>query len=167
MLSKFATAEGSPPLTRGIPIRSTGNRILSRFTPAHAGNTIILTLSLVIPKVHPRSRGEYGFKRRIKSCIGGSPPLTRGILSSHCSTSFSTRFTPAHAGNTLSRSRISWNNWVHPRSRGEYQVLKALRILHLRFTPAHAGNTSTAITVTATSKVHPRSRGEYKSLTSV
>ena len=112
--------EGSPPLTRGIPIRSTGNRILSRFTPAHAGNTIILTLSLVIPKVHPRSRGEYGFKRRIKSCIGGSPPLTRGILSSHCSTSFSTRFTPAHAGNTLSRSRISWNNWVHPRSRGEY-----------------------------------------------
>ena len=120
MLSKFATAEGSPPLTRGIPIRSTGNRILSRFTPAHAGNTIILTLSLVIPKVHPRSRGEYGFKRRIKSCIGGSPPLTRGILlrtvqllSLQGSPPLTrgilidldedvvcTGFTPAHAGNT-------------------------------------------------------------------
>ena len=113
-------SSGSPPLTRGI--RSFSNPLfqVARFTPAHAGNTSVQLSKLICNQVHPRSRGEYSNVSGVSIPNSGSPPLTRGILSSHCSTSFSTRFTPAHAGNTLSRSRISWNNWVHPRSRGEY-----------------------------------------------
>ena len=111
---------GSPPLTRGIPILFFGIYRMYRFTPAHAGNTKSLHQKSIIPKVHPRSRGEY-----LSCCLDmlheiGSPPLTRGILLLFILFIASPRFTPAHAGNTSDKCIIKHILKVHPRSRGEY-----------------------------------------------
>ena len=71
---------GSPPLTRGIHPKSYYAITHTRFTPAHAGNTILDTDPDVFEKVHPRSRGEYTEHNHRIIDIQGSPPLTRGIL---------------------------------------------------------------------------------------
>ena len=50
-----------------------------RSTPARAGNTCRVPSTPPIPKDHPRSRGEYGFRGYgVEGCVG-SPPLARGI----------------------------------------------------------------------------------------
>ena len=91
---------GSPPLTRGIPATITVIITVTRFTPAHAGNTPSLCLGLDGKKVHPRSRGEYRLSQKNTLQSLGSPPLTRGIQVELYSLSGIGRFTPAHAGNT-------------------------------------------------------------------
>ena len=157
--------KGSPPLTRGIPgnIKTLGGA--TRFTPAHAGNTLPHLPDRRLSQVHPRSRGEYKkhcWERRSRS---GSPPLTRGILKKKAIERIPYRFTPAHAGNTnLFRWPVYFPE-VHPRSRGEYVIkgtalerrlgspplTRGIRVKQLirakgdRFTPAHAGNTNSNI----------------------
>ena len=91
---------GSPPLTRGI---QAGDQKGDEWA-----------------RVHPRSRGEYSLLVDPEYCARGSPPLTRGIpLCGFCGRSCH-RFTPAHAGNTLTSLHLNWLTEVHPRSRGEY-----------------------------------------------
>ena len=133
-----------------------------RFTPAHAGNTRNACESNRSIKVHPRSRGEYFIYFSLIYSVLGSPPLTRGIRIQLFCIPFFARFTPAHAGNTVSKNFRIISHKVHPRSRGEYfftllqsspiqgsppltrGILKVLiwRYRYIRFTPAHAGNTS-------------------------
>ena len=120
---------GSPPLTRGILSNSFFEFELSRFTPAHAGNTKTIPFYADPTGVHPRSRGEY-IKRTSKCNAGiGSPPLTRGIPADATLKSFDGRFTPAHAGNTFLCNGSFLLPWVHPRSRGEY-TKKSLILSH-------------------------------------
>ena len=92
--------EGSPPLTRGILATGIDNMLAFRFTPAHAGNTPYGFRLRSWNKVHPRSRGEYIRPVLPTVKVGGSPPLTRGILRFLILLSVLLRFTPAHAGNT-------------------------------------------------------------------
>ena len=113
-------SSGSPPLTRGI--RSFSNPLfqVARFTPAHAGNTRNACESNRSIKVHPRSRGEYFIYFSLIYSVLGSPPLTRGIRIQLFCIPFFARFTPAHAGNTVSKNFRIISHKVHPRSRGEY-----------------------------------------------
>ena len=132
-----------------------------RFTPAHAGNTFFALFNFFLYKVHPRSRGEYFIYFSLIYSVLGSPPLTRGIRIQLFCIPFFARFTPAHAGNTVSKNFRIISHKVHPRSRGEYffTLLQSSPIqgsppltrgIHKektfvekekRFTPAHAGNT--------------------------
>ena len=96
----FCSRIGSPPLTRGILGSTVSSTSSMRFTPAHAGNTLLWRCSYLCRWVHPRSRGEYSFLRLQDMVHGGSPPLTRGILKSNRVQMPESRFTPAHAGNT-------------------------------------------------------------------
>ena len=133
---------GSSPLTRGIQSGWSTNASVSRFTPAHAGNTSGQKSALCSMKVHPRSRGEYQLY--------------------NVSLDMPTRFTPAHAGNTCYFIYEFYIDEVHPRSRGEYlqchdqegssvgspPLTRGIHPLPLPgrldpgFTPAHAGNTA-------------------------
>ena len=76
----------------------------------------------------------------------GSPPHTRGILSTCPTFPARTGFTPAYAGNTTSTQVITRIRKVHPRIRGEYhgRALKRQNICR-----------------PGICKVHPRIRGEY------
>ena len=174
---------GSPPLTRGIRDKYDPNTPKVGFTPAHAGNTIRKSKKNVWQRVHPRSRGEYQFRRSWTDTRSGSPPLTRGIRHFHLHDRVHKRFTPAHAGNTENGVFTGSDMKVHPRSRGEYILWKLPAYLamgsppltrgiqdlflqlgsRIRFTPAHAGNTMMRQRMHLQIWVHPRSRGEYKS----
>ena len=133
-------------------------------------------------QVHPRIRGEYFDPKASVSVVKGSPPHTRGILSSASHFMNCLRFTPAYAGNTASLSVPSSGQRVHPRIRGEY-LLKLLLWRPLwgspphtrgipniasssgsggRFTPAYAGNTRSRNRPGRSGGVHPRIRGEYQ-----
>ena len=115
---------GSSPLTRGILHCRETVRGHGRFTPAHAGNTLFFACLQLCKGVHPRSRGEYSKLFSGLECDLGSPPLTRGIPSRKLSGISCSRFTPAHAGNTVSTAVKAAKAGVHPRSRGEYKVKK-------------------------------------------
>ena len=91
---------GSSPLTRGILLHAVEISRSCRFTPAHAGNTLLNQLNQSWYRVHPRSRGEYLAKMTGMTEQVGSPPLTRGIPGNIKTLGGATRFTPAHAGNT-------------------------------------------------------------------
>ena len=73
--------------------------------------------------VHPRSPGEYKSDAHNLSGLRGSPLLTRGILFQMEQMSMSMRFTPAHAVNTTRYDLHDLPGKVHPRSRGEYNII--------------------------------------------
>ena len=135
------TAEGSPPLTRGIHLQCQTLIPSIRFTPAHAGNTYRFRRRCCLYRVHPRSRGEYADITCLVKLRLGSPPLTRGILISTGLKIKVLRFTPAHAGNTKTAAVNAW------RMAGSPPLTRGILISILqcqgvcRFTPAHAGNT--------------------------
>ena len=134
---------GSSPPTRGTLWNTKGAAALSRFIPAHAGNTISTSVILTTRSVHPRPRGEHVTNASSGGECNGSSPPTRG-----------TRMDPPARGR-------AWT--VHPRPRGEHSRAPCLsgdrpgsspptrgtlspeanNLSYIRFIPAHAGNTRT------------------------
>ena len=94
-------AVGSPPRVRGI--RSTRSRVIRNFgiTPACAGNTPSVSVTVNNPWDHPRVCGEYFFAILAPSFHAGSPPRVRGILTDAYEVKSIYRITPACAGNTI------------------------------------------------------------------
>ena len=172
---------GSPPLARGIPPSLVSWCPLSGITPACAGNTKALLPGACIIWDHPRLRGEYLSNVGSGVVQAGSPPLARGIpLNAVCGV-LGNRITPACAGNTVFKSIAAARSWDHPRLRGEYLKINAMRLKQqgspplargipqadqqelsaVGITPACAGNTSSEYGGTDVRRDHPRLRGEY------
>ena len=174
---------GSPPHTRGtlpaiFPLLS-----LSGITPAHAGNTLSLSLIRNLLRDHPRTRGEHKEMSYEEKTIRGSPPHTRGTLCKEKPVDRQAGITPAHAGNTSKRLNRHSAARDHPRTRGEHWsscgCCFSLRGSppHTRgtrydnrgqpggtgITPAHAGNTERVETLERHDRDHPRTRGEHPS----
>ena len=172
--------EGSSPLTRGKPLLPLDPCGASRLIPAHAGKTIGGSLSPLPMTAHPRSRGENLSPSSWSHCRRGSSPLTRGKRIAKIAKRALGRLIPAHAGKTISSSRMYQNDAAHPRSRGEngdaliaavnptgsspltrgklIAYTHALR--QVRLIPAHAGKTRTDQSIVLVHSAHPRSRGE-------
>ena len=68
---------------------------------------------------HPRSRGENLMAIEGDIEPGGSSPLTRGKRERRRDPVTGARLIPAHAGKTVSSSRMYQKFAAHPRSRGE------------------------------------------------
>ena len=130
---------------------------------------------------HPRSRGEYAGRTGQRPKLGGSSPLSRGILSRVTSSRIHSGIIPALAGNTSKSTRPPLLGRDHLRSRGEYVSLPStphmivgssplsrgipVAILSCqvgpRIIPALAGNTLMGSEGAPSRADHPRSRGEY------
>ena len=110
---------GSPPLVRERQIASLSLRRFYRITPARAGKTTIVLLSISGLKDHPRSCGKDPSSASKPIASSGSPPLVRERRA--CAHMFSCRvgITPARAGKTLSFSIYSVASQDHPRSCGK------------------------------------------------
>ena len=172
---------GSPPHTRGILCKCDCGNYKSGITPAHAGNTTRHQKMVADQWDHPRTRGEYISDQGRAITLEGSPPHTRGIHRVRFFCCQPDGITPAHAGNTNSRTTPLWRPRDHPRTRGEYESRNTLTMLrrgsppHTRgiqldsleaaqkdgITPAHAGNTPYSIYLHLPAQDHPRTRGEY------
>ena len=152
-----------------------------RFIPARAGNTRDAHHGQAWASVHPRSRGEHWATGNAVTLPIGSSPLARGTPQHVPVLGEKHRFIPARAGNTHSPARRRCGPPVHPRSRGEHNIIRPssgtghgssplARGTHdgqiigqhfQRFIPARAGNTTRADIRASTPAVHPRSRGEH------
>ena len=152
---------GSSPLSRGI--RNPGQRDLAGIgiIPALAGNTDHSSRPCRDPWDHPRSRGEYAARATLPMPWWGSSPLSRGILQPFEGGSVRRGIIPALAGNTRTRTLPYDLPKDHPRSRGEYPLVRCLAGHVTRIIPALAGNTIHQIIGCRRPQDHPRSRGEY------
>ena len=112
----------------------------------------------------------------------GSSPLTRGTQLGWGAFSEIARFIPAYAGNSLVSHGGYDGEPVHPRLRGELEVVRILRVrndgsspltrgtpsfisgsgIGDRFIPAYAGNSKHLIEKKSHQAVHPRLRGELQ-----
>ncbi len=72
--------------------------------------------------------------------VAGSSPRARGTDRSSSSCGLFGRFIPACAGNRCRPARLRLARPVHPRVRGEQEVLERLTLGYGRFIPACAGN---------------------------
>ncbi len=73
---------GSPPLARGVPVKSNAVVKKPRITPACAGSTFASRSGVPTRQDHPRLRGEYNCVETGNRYWVGSPPLARGVQSS-------------------------------------------------------------------------------------
>ena len=152
---------GSSPLARGTPGLALAGAHHGRFIPARAGNTSPTGRSIPPSTVHPRSRGEHGWRSMPCRRDHGSSPLARGTPDRSAPQRARARFIPARAGNTASTAPMPSAATVHPRSRGEHRDGSPFLTRHagssplargtppvvgrgglvVRFIPARAGNT--------------------------
>ena len=105
--SAVQSVSGSPPRMRGKLIVGNLIRHARRITPAHAGKTSSPVRAGRLQQDHPRACGENdtGSERRL--CRSGSPPRMRGKPRRLQKSALQDRITPAHAGKTLRKRRIS------------------------------------------------------------
>jgi len=131
--------------------------------------------------VHPRVRGEHLNSHKAGLWDDGSSPRIRGIRTQPKSSGSTSRFIPAHAGNTIRLSALRATSSVHPRACGEHRSqiqsngalggssprmrgtrsITSRGLFDERFIPAHAGNTWPRAPRELSLPVHPRAYGEH------
>ena len=99
--------QGSPPRMRGKHPRKALFYAGSRITPAHAGKTAHNHLAVLCDRDHPRACGENMIKSEVVRVTWGSPPRMRGKHRRRDGRHLPVGITPAHAGKTLRKGRIS------------------------------------------------------------
>ena len=177
-----AWLDGSSPRARGTLSSSRQPRGVTRFIPASAGNTAVPAASNAPTSVHPRERGEHRPWRCRRSPWCGSSPRARGTRKNRVVARRGPRFIPASAGNTTRPRPAFCARSVHPRERGEHDVVRKMAprddgssprargtqsisahlVIAMRFIPASAGNTICASERGPDRAVHPRERGEHR-----
>ena len=101
------TCGGSPPRVRGKLLNHLYHCHIVRITPACAGKTQLCRLCPAPFSDHPRVCGENARKERMALYCVGSPPRVRGKRCADCPLRRPRRITPACAGKTLRKWRIS------------------------------------------------------------
>ena len=115
-------AIGSAPHMRGIPASTPRTTFAGGISPAHAGNTFVSHLSLLVFGDQPRTCGEYAAAAQADSWAQGSAPHMRGILIRDVRYSAGRGISPAHAGNTFTLVLFVSMGLDQPRTCGEYGV---------------------------------------------
>ncbi len=91
---------GSSPRMRGTEVVAAFADLVSRFIPAHAGNSPLRPLSRRPMAVHPRACGEQRERVGRSTLYCGSSPRMRGTAGWQGAPPWPCRFIPAHAGNS-------------------------------------------------------------------
>ena len=113
------------PHTRGIVIYITAIHHIIRITPAYAGKRVPQFVGVVVPKDHPRIRGEKRQTDTFLDWMKGSPPHTRGKDESKGAEAWLPGITPAYAGKRVLSYIEQAADRDHPRIRGEKWLVMA------------------------------------------
>ena len=105
--SNAAIGKGSPPRMRGKRLTLRLGQRLVGITPAHAGKTSTKCGRSSTRRDHPRACGENDEERAQLIVDWGSPPRMRGKPPVRLVITGAAGITPAHAGKTLRKWRIS------------------------------------------------------------
>ena len=117
--SHRSSGNGSSPRMRGTVCAVSSASGWHRFIPAHAGNSLDISIQSSFPPVHPRACGEQPFEKiERKGCYGSSPRM-RGTVGNGAHDRAHGRFIPAHAGNRVYLLHGHALSPVHPRACGE------------------------------------------------
>ena len=133
---------------------------MSRFIPAYAGNSPLFPLPAPSFAVHPRLRGELGYRVSQVQSFSGSSPLTRGTRYKNIVKKRRGRFIPAYAGNSAIKNELTDVNPVHPRLRGELFFSTEVFMPKFGSSPLTRGTLISVFTIAPLASVHPRLRGE-------
>ena len=114
---------GSSPHARGTRTNGVGLAGHPRFIPACAGNALSTPCFPNPTSVHPRMRGERVVLRDGLSLLDGSSPHARGTREPVPGGDHPNRFIPACAGNARLSADRQGRPSVHPRMRGERNVI--------------------------------------------
>ena len=117
---------GSSPHARGTLFCRQTDSGSFRFIPACAGNAGGWLCRCPDPAVHPRMRGERGRHDVRAQTLTGSSPHARGTHLKMGIPANNSRFIPACAGNASAILRNSDGEAVHPRMRGEREMVSCL-----------------------------------------
>ena len=135
-----------------------------RFIPAYAGNSKQSSTPNCAKTVHPRLRGELLQPLPSSNSLFGSSPLTRGTLLSSTTADLLLRFIPAYAGNSQLRQPPLSAPAVHPRLRGELDILRGKWESPDGSSPLTRGTLYRGGGGVFPYPVHPRLRGELRPL---
>src|SRR5690554_1229265 len=113
---------GSAPHPRGTLHLRAPKRLVRRFSPASAGNTVAASPRCKGKPVQPRIRGEHPRFRVLGRFGRGSAPHPRGTPTTWFVQQIIFRFSPASAGNTDTRDSFTHYLAVQPRIRGEHKT---------------------------------------------
>ncbi len=119
--------EGSPPRVRELQQKFTPYIVKKRITPACARITMFQTVWLCSQRDHPRVCGNYRTRLLLSFRRSGSPPRVRELQLICDLAETYHRITPACAGITPSRVRLSRCVGDHPRVCGNYMI--TLRVI--------------------------------------
>ena len=152
-------------------------------TPAHAGKTSDICISMSAAEDHPRACGENSQACEKRGVQTGSPPRMRGKPITKIDLGVRFGITPAHAGKTGGCVCEFRRDRDHPRACGENKRCDYFRQrdvgspprmrgkppaglrhpLRLGITPAHAGKTTRLRQSRQKTGDHPRACGENTS----
>ena len=118
------TLVGSSPLARGLRRKRAPLSPVQGIIPARAGFTPQYHTLGRPPRDHPRSRGVYRLRTRMREIMPGSSPLARGLPALQSDSPPETRIIPARAGFTYHALNIMVTAADHPRSRGVYSLTR-------------------------------------------
>ena len=113
----------------------------------------------------PRASGDGslspGMEYEHPDTRAGSPPHMRGTRSRECGSLFTCRITPAHAGNTNSRTGSFSTEKDHPRTCGEHRMAPTHIRMYLGSPPHMRGTPNERWWTNAVHQDHPRTCGEH------
>ncbi len=160
-ISPMRGVHGSSPCMRGTRSPCGASRLVSRFIPAHAGNTPLCSYLPQRRSVHPRACGEHVVKCTTDRSYTGSSPRMRGTRVRCLDDGHAVRFIPAHAGNTRRmRGRLGVKP-VHPRACGEHSHWSLSCSLLIGSSPRMRGTLHARVAPIFAVAVHPRACGEH------
>ena len=176
----MAGLSGSAPRVRGTAACRPGRVAAYRFSPACAGNGLIVSSTSCVTTVQPRVCGERAKPRNWRGQPSGSAPRVRGTEHDAGLPRVDRRFSPACAGNGWGARASSSDGAVQPRVCGERLTSPRCRCISAgsaprvrgtvlglqnagfggRFSPACAGNGWPPIAGSRCRPVQPRVCGE-------
>ena len=130
---------GTSPRTRGKQITIGPLCAASGNIPAHAGKTMSMGITILLPEEHPRARGENIIGVKSSSSSSGTSPRTRGKPLGVHDWGIRRRNIPAHAGKTVQGVYHHWWGREHPRARGENTLEENKMVLDSGTSPRTRG----------------------------